>query len=292
MKPNSLNKGAVNTTGSDHEEGHHSHPHDGLFFLLLSFTIGTLITALTMVRYFKGLQQTVALFITGIIIALIHNAVPVESRYASWETSWQMWMDIDPHLLLFTMLPSLLMADAMTIHTGVAMRVAKQCIYLAGPGVLINALLAACFLYVYLPYQWPFLLCLTTGSILCATDPVAVVALLKELGASPTLTVLIQGEALLNDGTAIVLYLMAYSMLEGTAYDAHEAVNFLTRTIAIALATGGVVGLLAYLSLKVVGSPFDHSSGIIQTVITFGCAYVSFYLSEGLFSASGEARLH
>ncbi|CAE7873472.1 NHX7, partial [Symbiodinium sp. KB8] len=141
-----------------------------------------------MVRYFKGLQQTVALFITGIIIALIHNAVPVESRYASWETSWQMWMDIDPHLLLFTMLPSLLMADAMTIHTGVAMRVAKQCIYLAGPGVLINALLAACFLYVYLPYQWPFLLCLTTGSILCATDPVAVVALLKELGASPTLT--------------------------------------------------------------------------------------------------------
>ena len=39
-----------------------------------------------------GLQQTVALFITGIIIALIHNAVPVESRYASWETSWQMWM--------------------------------------------------------------------------------------------------------------------------------------------------------------------------------------------------------
>eukprot|EP00439_Symbiodinium_sp_Y106_P075764 s863_g15.t1 len=142
--------GAVNATGSDHDQGHHSHPHDGLFFLLLSFTIGILITALTMVRY------------------------------TSWETSWQMWMEIDPHLLLFTMLPSLLMADAMTIHTGVAMRVAKQCIYLAGPGVLINALLAACFLYVYLPYQWPFLLCLTTGSILCATDPVAVVALLKE----------------------------------------------------------------------------------------------------------------
>ncbi|CAE7384973.1 NHX7 [Symbiodinium natans] len=76
-------------------------------------------------------------------------------------------------------------------------------------------------------------------------------------------------------------------MLKGTAYDAHEAVNFLTRTIAIAIVTGCTVGLLAYLSLKMVGSPFDHSSGIIQTVITFGCAYVSFYLSEGLFGASG-----
>ncbi len=41
-------------------------------------------------------------------------------------------------------------------------------------------------------------------SVLAATDPVAVVGLLKELRASPTLTVQIQGESLLNDGTAIV----------------------------------------------------------------------------------------
>ena len=56
----------------------------------------------------------------------------------------------------------------------------------------------------FLPHNWDYLLCLTVGSILCATDPVAVVALLKDLGASPTLTVQIQGEALLNDGTAII----------------------------------------------------------------------------------------
>ena len=43
-----------------------------------------------------------------------------------------------------------------------------------------------------------------TGSILSATDPVAVVALLKSAGASPKLTILIVGESLLNDGTAMV----------------------------------------------------------------------------------------
>ena len=44
------------------------------------------------------------------------------------------------------------------------------------------------------------------GSILSATDPVAVVALLKELGASISLNTLIEGESLLNDGVAMVFY--------------------------------------------------------------------------------------
>jgi NhaP-type Na+/H+ or K+/H+ antiporter len=100
-----------------------------------------------------------------------------------------MWMGIDPHLLLFTMLPPLVTGDAMAIDTAVAKRVMKQCLFLAGPGVCIAGFSTATFLYVYMPYEWDFMLCLTAGAILCATDPVAVVALLKELGASPTLTV-------------------------------------------------------------------------------------------------------
>merc|ERR1719157_58357 len=117
----------------------------------------------------------------------------------------------------------------MTIDTLIAKRVAKQCLYLAGPGVLINGFATAGFLYVYLPYEWPFLLCLVTGSILAATDPVAVVGLLKELGASPTLTVQIQGESLLNDGTAIVLYTIAFNMLRGEEYDIGDIITFLVK---------------------------------------------------------------
>merc|ERR1719199_987955 len=102
------------------------------------------------------------------------------------------------------------------IDTQVARSVVFQCLYLAGPGVIFCSFIVAAFLMGYL--QWSWLLSLTTSSILCATDPVAVVALLKELGASPTLTVQIQGESLLNDGTAIVLFLLAYNMLSGTNY--------------------------------------------------------------------------
>merc|ERR1719456_432172 len=125
----------------------------------------------------------------------------------------------------------------MTIDTSIARRVALQCLYLAGPGVGVCAFLTAFFLYAYLPNvssnpdyeQFDFKLCLTLGSIFAATDPVAVVGLLKELGASPTLTVQIQGESLLNDGTAIVLYSIAYDILKGEEYDAAEIVIFMIQ---------------------------------------------------------------
>ena len=48
-----------------------------------------------------------------------------------------------------------------------------------------------------------------------ATDPVAVVAILNSLGASPRLTMLISGESLLNDGTAIVIFNLFYAMSLG-----------------------------------------------------------------------------
>eukprot|EP00971_Amphidinium_carterae_P210866 4184128-Amphidinium_carterae.1 len=87
--------------------------------------------------------------------------------------SYVMWMQIDPHLLLFTLLPLLLGGDAMCINTSaaplfvsravsasgtVAQHVGWQCLYLAGPGVLCGAFATAGFLTMYL--GWDFWLCM------------------------------------------------------------------------------------------------------------------------------------
>lgn len=53
--------------------------------------------------------------------------------------------------------------------------------FLAGPGVIVGAFLTACFVKFVLPYDWDWNLSLVFGSMVAATDPVAVVALLEEL---------------------------------------------------------------------------------------------------------------
>jgi NhaP-type Na+/H+ or K+/H+ antiporter len=78
--------------------------------------------------------------------------------------------------------------------------------------------LSAVMMYYILGYndkEFDWMAALLYGSIISATDPVAVVALLKELGASKRLTTMIEGESLLNDGTAMVVFLVILDIVEG-----------------------------------------------------------------------------
>mmetsp|Transcript_100671 Transcript_100671/g.305501 ORF Transcript_100671/g.305501 Transcript_100671/m.305501 type:complete len:891 (-) Transcript_100671:47-2719(-) len=201
--------------------------------------------------------------------------------------SYHSWVAADPHLLLFTFLPPLLTGDAMTIDTHVARRCAHQCLLLAGPGVVIGALLAALVMYGALPYGWDFTTCLMVGSILAATDPVAVVSLLKELGASPVLTILIQGEALLNDGIAIVLFTVAYNIAGGEPFSPLSVFSFLTKSTLGAACVGLVIGVLFYVWILANSDKLCHSSPLIQSSLTMMCAYWSFIVAEGVFHMSG-----
>ena len=73
----------------------------------------------------------------------------------------------------------------------------------------------------FLRYEWDWVTCFMFGSIVSATDPVAVVALLSELGAPADLGTLIDGEAVLNDGVAAVCFFVfkdfAVNVLDVTA---------------------------------------------------------------------------
>jgi NhaP-type Na+/H+ or K+/H+ antiporter len=240
---------------------------------------------------FANLQHTVALFVIGGLFSAFFEGLELATNTGMLGRSYQMWMDIDPHLILFTLLPALLTGDAMTLDTSVARRVAKQCIYLASVGVIVNAVLVGLFLEWYMTdvagYDWSFLLSLTTGAILCATDPVAVVALLKELGASPTLTVLIEGESLLNDGTALVLYEIAYDMLKGLNYDMADIVMYVVKKAMCAFLLGMMIGGVFLAWIYLAHNRFEHHNNVIQISLTLCCAYWSFIIAEGVFHISG-----
>jgi NhaP-type Na+/H+ or K+/H+ antiporter len=264
--------------------GHHGpHPHEALIFLFSAFLIGAAVMQISAI--WPILQQTVLLFILGFIASLIIKGADVEKDMGKFGVSYSMWMDVDPHLLLFTLLPALLAGDAMTIDTSVAKRVAMQCLWLAGPGVIIGGFSTAFFLKLLL--GWEFKFCLAGAAMLCATDPVAVVALLKELGASPIITVQIQGESLLNDGTAIVLYLVSYNMIMGENYDAADIADFLIKKAMMAWALGLFIGYFFFSWIRASADKLDHASGMIQITLTLCCAYWSFIFVEGVLQLSG-----
>ena len=81
---------------------------------------------------------------------------------------------------------------------------------LAIPGVMIGLLLTGLSFHSLLGYgkEFSWSAVLMFSSIISATDPVAVVALLKELGTPTKFNILLEGESLMNDGTAMVFYLV------------------------------------------------------------------------------------
>jgi CPA1 family monovalent cation:H+ antiporter len=86
---------------------------------------------------------------------------------------------------------------------------------LAGPGLLLSTLLIGFMVGMATPI--PFTAALLLGAILSATDPVAVVAVFRRLGAPQRLTVLVEGESLFNDATSLVLARMLLGVMLGGA---------------------------------------------------------------------------
>jgi sodium/hydrogen exchanger 10/11 len=97
------------------------------------------------------------------------------------------------------------------------MKVIFSMLVLAGPGVLMSTLLIANLTRLIESYGWDWYTCGAFGAMMSATDPVAVVALMKELGAPQQLGILIEGESLFNDGTAMVVFLICVDLMEKNA---------------------------------------------------------------------------
>ena len=117
--------------------------------------------------------------------------------------------DIEPHLILLLFLPTLIFESAFGLETHLFKRMFSQIAILAVPGLLVTTTLTAALVYYLFPWSWSWAVCFLFGALISATDPVAVVALLKEVSSRKRLETLIEGESLLNDGTAIVLFTLS-----------------------------------------------------------------------------------
>jgi NhaP-type Na+/H+ or K+/H+ antiporter len=160
---------------------------------------------------------------------------------------------------------------------------------LAGPGAVFAAFIQGLVCMYLLPYEWPWNISLLVGAILCATDPVSVVALLKDLTGASTSTVhikyLITGEALLNDATALVLFQILTS--PDLARSPTSIVLYLLQVVFVSPLVGCGFGLLTTIGLRLTNRRHSDSDQTAQIVMTICCAYLSFFVAQYTLSASG-----
>jgi len=295
------------SSASEHSEshgtGHDSHTEEGhkehhgylsLFFLLSTVAFGCVLQV-AQERILPCVPYTCMLFFTGIIIAVVHYLRARHefglAKLDNWHDSVDMWENIDPHLIFYIFLPALIFAEAMKMKIKLFGRLLKQVLLLAGPGVLIGTVLTATFAKYCLPYGWDWQVSLMFGSILAATDPVAVVALFNTLGVSPRLTMLISGESLINDGTAIVIFTLLLPQVcehidvkDSGPWGISLAIMRLTL---LAVVLGAVIASVFLVVIFGTASSGYHSDAMIQVAVTICCAFLSFFLAETELSTSG-----
>ena len=141
-------------------------------------------------------------------------------------------------------------------------------------GVAISAGLVAFGMHLFL--GWPVQAAVIFGALIAATDPVAVIALFKDLKIGGRARLLIESESLFNDGVAAVLFGLALSWAaKGMPAPAEAIIRLITMSgggVLVGLAIGGVALLIA-------GRTGDH---LVETAVTVVAAYGAFLIAENL----------
>ncbi|KAF5191355.1 Sodium/hydrogen exchanger [Thalictrum thalictroides] len=223
---------------------------------------------------------TVALLIIGVALgSLEYGTGP---RLGKLGDGIRLWAKINPDLLLAGFLPALLFESSFSMDPHYIKKCMVQMFLLAGPGVLLSTFILGCAVKLAFPYDWNWKLSLLLGGLLSATDPVAVVALLKELGARKSLSTIIEGESLMNDGVAMVLYQLFLKMVLGQSFSAGAMVKYLMQ------ASIGAVGIgLAFGVSSVFWLGFIFNDTVIEITLTLAVSYLAYFTAQDDADCSG-----
>jgi monovalent cation:H+ antiporter, CPA1 family len=211
------------------------------------------------VRWVK-LPYSVGLVIVGLLIGLL-NLLP--------------GVKMTPGLILLVFLPALLFEASWNINVQELKQEKIALAVLSTAGVVISMFLVAGFLHFFLGLDANA--ALLFGSMISATDPISVIALFRKLNVDRRLILLLEGESLFNDGTAVVLFqlVMAFAVYGQTVSAPSGILEFL-----VVCAGGLGLGALVGFTISYITRFFDdHLPEIMLTSIA---AYGSFMLGDAL----------
>lgn len=204
------------------------------------------------------IPYTVALVLVGLLVT---TQQPLDLR-------------LTPEVILALLVPPLVFEASFHINLRDLRLNLAGILLLAVAGVMITTLIVGGIAGLLTPLSWP--MAFVFGALISATDPVAVVALFRALGAPKRLALLVEGESLFNDGTAIVVYnLVVAAALTGAFHPVAGLLDFL-RVSAGGLAVGFVLG---WLIAQLIARIDDY---LIETTLTTVLAFGSYLIAERL----------
>lgn len=190
---------------------------------------------------------------------------------------------VSPEVILFVFLPTLLFESALNLDARRLRDNLWPVLILAVPGVVLSTAVIGGIVWAVTPIDLAPAMLL--GAILSATDPVAVMAMFRQLGAPSRLAMLVEGESLFNDATAIVVSRIMLGVVAASVFDWSDAVAGAGSFIVVFVG-GALVGWVSALIFGWLLGKVD-SDPIIETSLTTILAYLTFLIAEEVFHVSG-----
>jgi CPA1 family monovalent cation:H+ antiporter len=239
---------------------------DLLAVFIIAGAVGVVVEKVTRVPY------TIALLVAGFVASLVGIEIGIELTH---------------DIILLVLLPPLLFEGAATTDLDSFRRNLGLVLLLAVVGLLVSIVAVGWAVHAVLGF--PILVALLFASMVLPTDPVSVLALFEELGAPDRLSVLVEGESLINDGVAVVIFTALLALVESgvepRALASPDRLAELAAGIVVSSLGGAVVGLLAgYAVYRVMVGLDEHMTEIVLTVLV---AYGSFLVAEHYVGVSG-----
>jgi CPA1 family monovalent cation:H+ antiporter len=246
--------------------------------------MGALITAVAILGYINhrliGLPDTVGITFMGLLATLMLTLIGrVFPPAVSWAASIGDRLDV-PEIVFHGLLSVLLFAGSLHINFSELARQRVPVFVLSTVGVLLSTLIVGYgtwWLLAAIGNPLDLRYCFLFGALISPTDPIAVLGVLKTVGAPKSLETAIAGESLFNDGTGVVAFLVLLGIVTGTAEPTFTGVSLLlAKQVIGAIVVGLVIGYLGYFMLKGV------ESYPVEILITLALATGGYSLAERL----------
>ncbi len=192
-------------------------------------------------------------------------------------------LHLTSNLILYIIVPVLIFDAAIKIDSKLLIKNLKPVLMLAALGLIIATVITGVLTSLISPLN--LATAMLFGALISATDPIAVIALFNELGAPKRLTMLVDGESLFNDATAIVLFTIIFGIISSGTWGAMTLVKG-AGSFVFVFVGGFVVGIVIG-RLMVFAISFAKNDPLIEVAFSTVVAFAAFLIANYYLKVSG-----